>query len=97
LLNVLHALVAKSNINKQLEVLKYATSDQQSNKNHQDLISELENDQFAKSNLYKNLGYFSLVGLLRLNSLFGDYYLAINTMQHVDLDIHKQVCLKKKK
>ena len=37
------------------------------------------------------LGYFSLVGLLRLNSLFGDYYLAINAMQFVELDIHKQV------
>ncbi len=96
LLNVLHALVAKSNINKQLEVLKHAAStslnDQQTNK-YQDLIAELENDQFAKSNLYKMLGYFSLVGLLRLNSLFGDYYLAINTMQHVDLDIHKQLLI----
>ena len=71
-----------------------ALSDQQTNKYHQDLIAELETDQFAKSNLYKMLGYFSLVGLLRLNSLFGDYYLAINTMQHVDLDIHKQVNIK---
>ena len=90
---MLHALVQKSNINKQLEVLKQATSlnDQQTIKNQQDLINELEHDAFAKSNLYKMLGYFSLVGLLRLNSLFGDYYLAINTMQHVDLDIHKQV------
>lgn len=93
LLNVLHALVTKSNINKQLEVLNLI--DQQvATKSQQDLINELEHDQFAKSNLYKTLGYFSLVGLLRLNSLFGDYYLAINTMQHVELDIHKQVCQK---
>ena len=39
------------------------------------------------------LGYFSLVGLLRLNSLFGDYYLAINTMKYVELDIHKQLLI----
>jgi translation initiation factor 3 subunit L len=89
----LHALVAKSNINKQLEVLKQPTL----NNDQQELIYELENDQFAQSNLYKMLGYFSLVGLLRLNSLFGDYYLAINTMLHVELDIHKQVNNNRKK
>lgn len=103
-LNVLHHLVAKSNINKQLEVLKHATlsvtmssqtgMDQaQFNKYQQDLLQELENDLFAQSSLYKMLGYFSLVGLLRLNSLFGDYYLAINTMHYVELDIHKQLLI----
>lgn len=103
-LNVLHALVAKSNINKQLEVLKHATlsltisnasgMDQtQVSKYQQELLTELENDLFAQSSLYKMLGYFSLVGLLRLNSLFGDYYLAINTMQYVELDIHKQLLI----
>ncbi len=102
-LNVLHALVSKSNINKQLEVLKNATlslanpsaglEQTQFSKYQQDLLNELENDLFAQSSLYKMLGYFSLVGLLRLNSLFGDYYLAINTMQHVELDIHKQLLI----
>jgi translation initiation factor 3 subunit L len=98
---VLHALVSKSNINKQLEVLKHATlsltlsnggiDQSQFTKYQQDLLLDLENDLFAQSSLYKMLGYFSLVGLLRLNSLFGDYYLAINTMHYVELDIHKQV------
>jgi translation initiation factor 3 subunit L len=112
-LNVLHALVAKSNINKQLEVLKNATLSSQITgtssttsssgnkivdqvqftKNQQELLEELENDLFAQSSLYKMLGYFSLVGLLRLNSLFSDYYLAINTMQYVELDIHKQLLI----
>lgn len=102
-LNVLHSLVSKSNINKQLEVLKHATlsltitnpggniDQSQFSKYQQDLLLDLENDLFAQSSLYKMLGYFSLVGLLRLNSLFGDYYLAINAMQFVELDIHKQV------
>lgn len=102
-LNVLHALVSKSNINKQLEVLKHATlsltiangsiDQSQFSKYEHDLLIELENDLFAQSSLYKMLGYFSLVGLLRLNSLFGDYYLAINTMKYVELDIHKQLLI----
>jgi len=102
-LNVLHALVSKSNINKQLEVLKHATlsltlsnggiDQSQFTKYQQDLLLDLENDLFAQSSLYKMLGYFSLVGLLRLNSLFGDYYLAINTMHYVELDIHKQLLI----
>jgi len=102
-LNVLHALVSKSNINKQLEVLKHATlsltissggiDQSQFSKYQQDLLQDLENDLFAQSSLYKMLGYFSLVGLLRLNSLFGDYYLAINTMHYVELDIHKQLLI----
>lgn len=102
-LNVLHALVSKSNINKQLEVLRHATlsltiangaiDQSQFSKYEQDLLLELENDLFAQSSLYKMLGYFSLVGLLRLNSLFGDYYLAINTMKYVELDIHKQLLI----
>ncbi len=99
----MHALVSKSNINKQLEVLKHATlsltiangtiHQTQFSKHEQELLLELENDLFAQSSLYKMLGYFSLVGLLRLNSLFGDYYLAINTMQYVELDIHKQLLI----
>jgi translation initiation factor 3 subunit L len=104
-LNVLHSLVSKSNINKQLEVLKHATlsltisnptgsiDQSQFSKYQQDLLLDLENDLFAQSSLYKMLGYFSLVGLLRLNSLFGDYYLAINAMQYVELDIHKQLLI----
>lgn len=106
-LNVLHALVSKSNINKQLEVLKHATlsltlnngniDQSQFTKYQQDLLQDLENDLFAQSSLYKMLGYFSLVGLLRLNSLFGDYYLAINTMHYVELDIHKQVSVNSSK
>ncbi|CAF0710291.1 unnamed protein product [Brachionus calyciflorus] len=104
-LNVLHSLVSKSNINKQLEVLKHATlsltianpsgniDQSQFSKHQQELLMDLENDLFAQSSLYKMLGYFSLVGLLRLNSLFGDYYLAINAMQFVELDIHKQLLI----
>lgn len=33
--------------------------------------------EFGRHPLYKMLGYFSLIGLLRLHSLLGDYYQAI--------------------
>lgn len=35
--------------------------------------------------LYRMLGYFSLVGLLRVHCLLGDYELALKTMENVDL------------
>lgn len=39
--------------------------------------------EFGRHSLYKMLGYFSLVGLLRLHSLLGDYYQAIKVLIHV--------------
>lgn len=38
--------------------------------------------EFGRHSLYKMLGYFSLVGLLRLHSLLGDYYQAIKVGVH---------------
>ena len=66
-LNVLHSLVDKSNINKQLEVY---TSGGDPNS---------VAGEFGRHSLYKMLGYFSLVGLLRLHSLLGDYYQALKS------------------
>lgn len=37
--------------------------------------------EFGRHPLYKMLGYFSLIGLLRLHSLLGDYYQAIKVSQ----------------
>lgn len=44
---------------------------------------------FGQHSLYKMLGYFSLVGLLRLHSLLGDYYQAIKVLENIEL--HKKV------
>ena len=41
---------------------------------------------FGDRPLYKMLGYFSLVGLLRLHSLLGDYHEAIHALRHVQLN-----------
>nr|KAG5713471.1 hypothetical protein BaRGS_025019 [Batillaria attramentaria] len=73
-LNVLHSLVEKSNINRQLEV--YA------NGGDPDSVS----GEFGQNSLYKMLGYFSLIGLLRLHSLLGDYYQALKVLENIDFN-----------
>jgi len=75
-LNVLHSLVDKSNIKRQLEV--YASG------GDPDSVA----GDFGRHSLYKMLGYFSLVGLLRLHSLLGDYYQAIKVLENIEL--HKK-------
>ncbi|XP_078692228.1 eukaryotic translation initiation factor 3 subunit L-like [Branchiostoma floridae x Branchiostoma belcheri] len=73
-LNVLHSLVDKSSINRQLEVF--------SSGGDPDSVA----GDFGRHSLYKMLGYFSLVGLLRLHSLLGDYYQAIRVLENIDLN-----------
>jgi len=73
-LNVLHSTVDKSNINKQLEV--YSAG------GNPDTVA----GEFGRVPLYKMLGYFSLVGLLRLHSLLGDYYQAIKVLERIELN-----------
>jgi len=73
-LNVLHSLVDKSNINRQLEVY--------TNGGDPDSVA----GEYGHHSLYKMLGYFSLVGLLRLHSLLGDYYQALKVMENIDFN-----------
>ncbi|XP_002736781.1 eukaryotic translation initiation factor 3 subunit L [Saccoglossus kowalevskii] len=73
-LNVLHSLVDKSNINQQLEV--YASE------GDPDSVA----GEFGRHPLYKMLGYFSLIGLLRLHSLLGDYYQGIKVLENIELN-----------
>uniref|UniRef100_H0Y1E0 Eukaryotic translation initiation factor 3 subunit L n=1 Tax=Otolemur garnettii TaxID=30611 RepID=H0Y1E0_OTOGA len=73
-LNVLHSLVDKSNINWQLEVY--------TNKGDPESVA----GEYGRHSLYKMLGYFSLVGLLRLHSLLEDYYQAIKVLENIELN-----------
>lgn len=73
-LNVLHSLVEKSNINRQLEV--YTSG------GDPDSVA----GEFGQHALYKMLGYFSLIGLLRLHSLLGDYYQALKVLENIDFN-----------
>nr|SVE73555.1 EOG090X0665 [Daphnia atkinsoni] len=73
-LNVLYSLVDKSNINQQLEA--YAKGEDP------DTVA----GEFGRRPLYKMLGYFSLVGLLRLHSLLGDFYQAVKVLENMELN-----------
>merc|ERR1712126_699329 len=73
-LNVLYCLVETSRINEQLEVF--------ANDDDPDTVA----GDYGILPLYKMLGYFSLIGLLRLHSLLGDYYQAIKVLGNVDLN-----------
>jgi len=41
---------------------------------------------FGHHRLYKMLGYFSLVGLLRLHSLLGDYHQALRVIDNMNVN-----------
>jgi len=73
-LNVLHSMLDKSNINQQLAV--YAKGE------NPDSVA----GEFGRVRLYKMMGYFSLVGLLRLHSLLGDYFQAIKVLENIELN-----------
>lgn len=73
-LNVLHSLIDKSNITDQLKELNAGRD------------AESAGGVFGNHTLYRMLGYYSLVGLLRLHSLLGDYYRAIKSLENVDLN-----------
>jgi len=73
-LNVLYCLVETSRINEQMEAF--------GNDEDPDTVA----GEHGKLPLYKMLGYFSLIGLLRLHSLLGDYYQAIKVLGSVDLN-----------
>jgi translation initiation factor 3 subunit L len=78
LLNVLHSLVDMSNIKQQLEASAKGEDP--------DAVA----GEYGKLSLYKMLGYFSLVGLLRVHSLLGDYHLAIKILEPIDISRKSQ-------
>lgn len=49
------------------------------------LSGEPTSTKFAGSSLYKMVGYFSLVGLLRVHCLLADYRLALQSVSSIDL------------
>lgn len=74
-LNILHSLAEKSNINAQLTAWN----------NGDENVDEVAGP-FGSHSLYKNLGYFGLIGMCRLHCLLGDYYQALMVLNHVELN-----------
>ncbi|KAJ1553301.1 Eukaryotic translation initiation factor 3 subunit L [Cladochytrium tenue] len=72
-LNVLYSLIQKSCINEQLSV----------SKNGGDMGAAA--GDFGSRPLYRMLGYFSIIGLLRVHCLLGDYAMALKMMENVEL------------
>ncbi|WVQ81717.1 eukaryotic translation initiation factor 3 subunit L [Cryptococcus sp. DSM 104549] len=75
-LNVLYSLVQKSQINEQLQAEKEGKTPEE--------VAEIAGDYGSKQ-LYRNLGYFSLICLLHVHVLLGDPTLALQTMENVEL------------
>ncbi|KAJ3008534.1 hypothetical protein HKX48_008485 [Thoreauomyces humboldtii] len=73
-LNVLYSLIQKSRINEQLLV----------SKNGGDMMEAA--GEFGSRPLYRLLGYFSIIGLVRVHCLLGDYVLALKTLENVELN-----------
>jgi len=75
--NYLHALIAKSGIVQRLS----SQFDETANNG--------DANDFSSNNLYKMLGYFSIIGLLRVHCLLGDYYMALKVVESIDLSKKK--------
>jgi RNA polymerase I-associated factor PAF67 len=49
--------------------------------------------EYGSKPLYKMLGYFSIIGLLRVHTLLGDYTLALRVMDNIELNQKVSNCL----
>jgi len=76
-LNVLYSLIQKSKINE------FIIAQQQSKSEAE--IAEIVGD-YGSLPLYHMLGYFSLIGLLRVHVLLGDFTLALKVVENVELN-----------
>mmetsp|Transcript_15454 Transcript_15454/g.21320 ORF Transcript_15454/g.21320 Transcript_15454/m.21320 type:complete len:522 (-) Transcript_15454:322-1887(-) len=75
-LNYLQALIDKSDIISTLE----------KERNGEEVFSANEGYDYSSSNVLRLLGYFSMVGLLRVHCLIGDYHGGLKASSPIDLD-----------
>ena len=73
-LNVLYSLIQRSQINEQLAAQK----------NNQDPTAVA--GDYGSRPLYRMLGYFSIIGLLRVHCLLGDFSLALKTLDDIEMN-----------
>ncbi|KAI0916241.1 hypothetical protein AcV5_003236 [Taiwanofungus camphoratus] len=76
-LNVLYSLIQKSKIHEHITALQEGKSTEE--------IAEIVGEYGVRP-LYRMLGYFSIIGLLRVHSLLGDFTLALKVMENVELN-----------
>lgn len=73
-LNVLYSLIQRSNITEQLAA----------GRRNEDPMSVA--GDYGNKSLYRMLGYFSIIGLLRVHCLLGDFSLALKTLDDIELN-----------
>ncbi|BGP30011.1 hypothetical protein JCM10296v2_001763 [Rhodotorula toruloides] len=73
-LNVLYSLIQKSKIQDQLAAAQKGED------------VEAAAGEYGSIPLYHNLGYFAILGLVRVHVLLGDYTLALSMLDHIDLN-----------
>ncbi|RKF54603.1 Eukaryotic translation initiation factor 3 subunit L [Golovinomyces cichoracearum] len=73
-LNVLYSLIQRSHITEQLSALK----------RNEDPMAVA--GEYGAKPLYRMLGYFSIIGLLRVHCLLGDFSLALKTLDDIELN-----------
>ncbi|KAH7337932.1 eukaryotic translation initiation factor 3 subunit 6 [Rhizoctonia solani] len=76
-LNVLYSLIQKSHISEYLEAVQRGATAEE--------ITELSGE-YGQRPIYRTLGFFSIIGLLRVHVLLGDYTLALKVMDSVKLN-----------
>ncbi|KAF5339548.1 hypothetical protein D9611_011424 [Ephemerocybe angulata] len=76
-LNVLYSLMQKSKINEYIAAQREGKSAEE--------IAEIVGE-YGQRPLYRQLGYFSIVGLLRVHVLLGDFTLALKVMDNIELN-----------
>lgn len=76
-LNVLYSLIQKSRINEYIIAQQEGKSPEE--------IAEIV-DEYGQRPLYRMLGYFSIIGLLRVHVLLGDFTLGLKVMENVELN-----------
>ncbi|KAI1919123.1 hypothetical protein LOZ58_002103 [Ophidiomyces ophidiicola] len=73
-LNVLYSLIQRSQINEQLAAIK-------ANEDPMTVAGD-----YGSRPLYRMLGYFSIIGLLRVHCLLGDFSLALKTLDDIEMN-----------
>ncbi|KAK2747830.1 hypothetical protein FQN55_004706 [Onygenales sp. PD_40] len=73
-LNVLYSLIQRSQINEQLAAIKRGED------------PTLVAGDYGNRPLYRMLGYFSIIGLLRVHCLLGDFSLALKTLDDIEMN-----------
>ncbi|KAG8899469.1 hypothetical protein FRB99_006696 [Tulasnella sp. 403] len=76
-LNVLYSLIQKSKTNEYLDAVQAGLPQEQI----EEIIGE-----YGSKQLYRSLGYFSVIGLLRVHVLLGDFTLALKVMDRIELN-----------